>query len=294
MIDGTAAGAAGLVEAPHRERFAHLQRGRHPGALPAPGAPRRRPPRRRRPAGHRHRLLRRRAALRIGLGRRRRDVGADRGRVAPAQLARLVDARAVGPRHLRAAGRRLVRDGRGRLAGVAGGAAGGGRGGGPLRHAAAPAGGAGAHRRRHQHALRAALERRRPHLDAPRGGAAPRRLDARAAPPRDPARRDAPRAAAAALARHPTRAGADRARDARGAGAAGDRLRVYPVPRDLEGAVGSEAALAAVGRDRVLALIRADGTRGGSGHLLASWSEDGGRCWTLPVATDIWGRPPTC
>ena len=73
---------------------------------------------------------------------------------------------------------------------------------------------------------------------------------------------------------------------------AGDRLRVYPVPRDLEGAVGSEAALAAVGRDRVLALIRADGTRGGSGHLLASWSEDGGRCWTLPVATDIWGRPP--
>lgn len=71
-----------------------------------------------------------------------------------------------------------------------------------------------------------------------------------------------------------------------------DRLRCYPIPRDLEGATGSEAALAEVGPDRVLALIRADGTRGGSGHLLASWSDDGGRTWTFPVVTDVWGRPP--
>jgi sialidase-1 len=36
----------------------------------------------------------------------------------------------------------------------------------------------------------------------------------------------------------------------------------------------------------------ADGSRGGSGHLLASWSEDGGRTRTLPTLTEIWGRPP--
>jgi hypothetical protein len=71
-----------------------------------------------------------------------------------------------------------------------------------------------------------------------------------------------------------------------------DQVRVYAIPRDLEGAVGSEAALALVRPDRVLALIRADASRGGSGHLLASWSEDGGRTWSFPVVTDIWGRPP--
>jgi hypothetical protein len=77
-----------------------------------------------------------------------------------------------------------------------------------------------------------------------------------------------------------------------GAGTSSDRLRVYPIPRDLEGALGSEAAVAEVAPDRVLCLIRADGSRGGGGHLLASWSDDGGRTWTLPVATEIWGRPP--
>jgi hypothetical protein len=77
-----------------------------------------------------------------------------------------------------------------------------------------------------------------------------------------------------------------------GSGAATDSVRVYALPRDLDGAIGSEAALAEVAPDRVLALIRADASRGGSGHLLASWSEDGGRSWTLPTLTEIWGRPP--
>lgn len=71
-----------------------------------------------------------------------------------------------------------------------------------------------------------------------------------------------------------------------------DRIRVHPVPRDLDGVTGSEAALADLGGDRVLMLMRADATRGGDGRLLASHSEDGGRTWTLPLATDLWGRPP--
>lgn len=74
--------------------------------------------------------------------------------------------------------------------------------------------------------------------------------------------------------------------------AAGDRLRLYPVPRDLNGATGSEAALAEVAPDRVLALMRANDGRGGDGHLLATWSEDGGRTWTFPTITGIWGFPP--
>lgn len=39
-------------------------------------------------------------------------------------------------------------------------------------------------------------------------------------------------------------------------------------------------------------LMRADATRGGDGRMLSSWSEDGGRTWTVPVLTTIWGRPP--
>lgn len=86
--------------------------------------------------------------------------------------------------------------------------------------------------------------------------------------------------------------GADATGAAGVTGATGDRVRVHALPRDLEGATGSEAALAEVGPDRVLALIRADPSRGGSGHLLESWSEDGGRTWSFPVLTEIWGRPP--
>lgn len=71
-----------------------------------------------------------------------------------------------------------------------------------------------------------------------------------------------------------------------------DRVRLYAVPRDLEGTTGSEAALAYLGGDRVLMLMRADTARGGDGHMLSSWSDDGGRTWTVPVVTTVWGRPP--
>lgn len=71
-----------------------------------------------------------------------------------------------------------------------------------------------------------------------------------------------------------------------------DVARVHPVARDLDGRTGSEAALAHLGGDDVLMLMRADDLRGGDGRMLASWSSDAGRSWTLPIVTDIWGRPP--
>lgn len=69
-------------------------------------------------------------------------------------------------------------------------------------------------------------------------------------------------------------------------------IRIHELPRDLAGRTGSESALARLGGDRLLMLMRADVTRGGSGRLLASWSEDAGRSWTVPVETEIAGRPP--
>ncbi|WP_162606600.1 exo-alpha-sialidase [Jiangella asiatica] len=71
-----------------------------------------------------------------------------------------------------------------------------------------------------------------------------------------------------------------------------DLVRIFPVPRDIDGLTGSEAAVAHVGDDRVVMLMRADSTRGGDGRLLSSWSDDGGRTWTFPVVTEVWGRPP--
>ncbi|MBI3974053.1 MAG: exo-alpha-sialidase [Chloroflexi bacterium] len=74
--------------------------------------------------------------------------------------------------------------------------------------------------------------------------------------------------------------------------AADEHLRLYPLPRDLMGATGSEAALLEVAPHRVLLLMRANDNRGGTGHLLSCWSDDGGRTWTYPIVTDIWGYPP--
>lgn len=71
-----------------------------------------------------------------------------------------------------------------------------------------------------------------------------------------------------------------------------DHVRLFPIPRDVYGATGSEAALVEVAPDRVLWLMRADPKRGGDGHLLASWSDDGGRTWSFPTVTGIWGYPP--
>lgn len=71
-----------------------------------------------------------------------------------------------------------------------------------------------------------------------------------------------------------------------------DRVRLHAVPRDLDGTIGSEAAIAQIAPDRLIMLMRADETRGGDGTLLTSWSDDGGRTWSVPVSTCIWGRPP--
>lgn len=71
-----------------------------------------------------------------------------------------------------------------------------------------------------------------------------------------------------------------------------DVVRVHQVPRDLDGRTGSEAALAYLGGDDVLMLMRADALRGGDGRMLASWSSDGGRSWTSPTVTGLRGRPP--
>lgn len=71
-----------------------------------------------------------------------------------------------------------------------------------------------------------------------------------------------------------------------------DSLRLFPVPRDLDGVTGSEAAIARVGGDRLVMLLRADDIRGGDGHMLCSWSDDAGCTWSFPTSTPIWGRPP--
>lgn len=71
-----------------------------------------------------------------------------------------------------------------------------------------------------------------------------------------------------------------------------DRIRVYAVPRDLDGTTGSEAAIAHVGGDRIVMLVRADSDRGGDGRMLTSWSEDAGQTWSFPTATELRGRPP--
>lgn len=71
-----------------------------------------------------------------------------------------------------------------------------------------------------------------------------------------------------------------------------ERFRIHSVPRDLEGRVGSESAIAEVGPDQLVMLIRADSLRGGDGRMLTSWSEDGGRSWTIPLGTEITGWAP--
>lgn len=53
-------------------------------------------------------------------------------------------------------------------------------------------------------------------------------------------------------------------------------------------AFGDEAALAETAPGRVLALLR----RASPGYLAECWSDDGGRTWSAPLQTAIWGFPP--
>ncbi len=52
----------------------------------------------------------------------------------------------------------------------------------------------------------------------------------------------------------------------------------------------NETALCEVSPGRLIALTRSDLGRGDH-HLLQLWSDDGGRTWTEPIKTPIWGHP---
>jgi hypothetical protein len=51
---------------------------------------------------------------------------------------------------------------------------------------------------------------------------------------------------------------------------------------------GDEVALVETAPGRVLALLR----QNRPGYLLQCWSDDGGRTWSQPLRTPIWGYPP--
>jgi hypothetical protein len=68
----------------------------------------------------------------------------------------------------------------------------------------------------------------------------------------------------------------------------GDTWRLILMGSDAATGWGNEAALVEAAAGRVLALLR----QVPPGFLVESWSDDGGRTWSQPLRTDIWGYPP--
>ncbi len=71
----------------------------------------------------------------------------------------------------------------------------------------------------------------------------------------------------------------------------GETIRLIVMTSDVSGLIGSETALLEVSPGRVLAMTRPDRLPGADGRLIESWSDDGGRTWSHPLVTPMWGNP---
>ncbi|MCZ6676640.1 MAG: sialidase family protein [Candidatus Poribacteria bacterium] len=67
----------------------------------------------------------------------------------------------------------------------------------------------------------------------------------------------------------------------------GATWRLFPMSTYVPGVDGNETAVLEVSPGRVLAHTRTE-----QGYLLEVWSDDGGRTWSQPLRTPIWGYPP--
>ena len=70
-------------------------------------------------------------------------------------------------------------------------------------------------------------------------------------------------------------------------GDGGETWRWLPMGSYVTGVNGNETSLLEVSPGRVLAHTRTEGS-----YLLETWSDDGGRTWSQPLQTPIWGYPP--
>jgi hypothetical protein len=68
----------------------------------------------------------------------------------------------------------------------------------------------------------------------------------------------------------------------------GESWRLILMGQDAATGWGNEAALVEVRPGKVLAHVR----QAPPGFLVESWSDDGGRSWSQPLRTEIWGYPP--
>lgn len=81
-------------------------------------------------------------------------------------------------------------------------------------------------------------------------------------------------------------------------GDGGTTWRLFTMSTRAAGTDGSETALLEVSPVPTSTRISQSGscvlahTRTESGYLLERWSDDGGRTWSHPLCTDIWGYPP--
>jgi hypothetical protein len=82
--------------------------------------------------------------------------------------------------------------------------------------------------------------------------------------------------------RHHDRSWVFRSADGRGT------WRLILMGQDAAAGWGDEAALVEAAPGRVLALMR----QAPPGYLVQAWSDDGGRTWSQPLRTPIWGYPP--
>ena len=71
---------------------------------------------------------------------------------------------------------------------------------------------------------------------------------------------------------------------------AGRTWRLHDLCARVKAVPANETALCEVAPGRLIALTRAELGRGDH-HLLQMWSDDGGRSWTEPIKTPIWGHP---
>ena len=75
--------------------------------------------------------------------------------------------------------------------------------------------------------------------------------------------------------------------------AQGDNWRLLPISPSISDVQADETSLFETAPDQVLALMRhATPGQYAAGHLLESWSADGGLTWSQPLQTDIKGYPP--
>ena len=70
----------------------------------------------------------------------------------------------------------------------------------------------------------------------------------------------------------------------------GRTWRLHDLCARVTAVPANETALCEVAPGRLIALTRAELGRGDH-HLLQLWSDDGGRSWTEPIKTPIWGHP---